>query len=162
MTASKRNSSVAYERSGCPWAACTIRLIVGRRALDVLWIRSLVAIVCVLVLLTPEASAQVPGPLSREYVAQFPRDKTLVVKLKSGDTIKGKILSAGETSFEFQPQRGTIFKSPPKSVTLIYQDVRSIEPAGHKTLIITLVAVGGAFALLLGIMYATCGSGGCH
>jgi hypothetical protein len=117
-------------------------------------IRAFVPIVCVLLLVVP-GFGQTPGLVIQEQVAQLPRDKTFKVKLKSGRMLKGKVLSISQGSFEFQPERETIFKSRPTTVTLVYRDVQSVKPAGHKTLIIGLVVLGAILAgLAVGVSHA--------
>jgi hypothetical protein len=50
-----------------------------------------------------------------------------VVKLKTGKTVKGKLLSAGDHSFVFEPGKANLFDPRPAPVSFTYLDVQSIK-----------------------------------
>jgi hypothetical protein len=101
-------------------------------------------------LLVTAAPGQSPVPTIQEQVAKFPRNKTLSVKLKTGETVKGKLLSAGETSFELQQIKGS-FLPRRSTVSVPYQEVASVKGAlsnREQSAIAVVIVVGGILATL--------------
>jgi hypothetical protein len=78
----------------------------------------------------------------------------VTVKLKSGALLKGFISVLDEDDFTIISETGT--------QRVLYSEVKKVKKAGLNAGIKIAIVAGALAATLLGVMYAACGSGGCH
>lgn len=109
--------------------------------------RPVMAAACIFLLVAPGSGQPLP-PVTQELINQLPKDKTLAVKLRTGAKIKGRLISTAASSFEFQPEKKTVFESRPAPVSVAYEDVQSVKPAGHDTLRTYLIVFGVGAAIM--------------
>jgi len=77
-----------------------------------------------------------------------------IVKLKSGNVLKGHIAEQGAQDFTVVSKAGT--------QRVPYSDVASIKKKRLNVGIKIAIVAGAVVGILVGMMYASCGSGGCH
>ena len=77
----------------------------------------------------------------------------VTLKLKSGAVMKGHIGALDKDDFSIVSKTGT--------EKILYSDVAKVKKPGS-VMIPVVIAVGAVVGLVLGLMYAACGSGGCH
>ena len=110
--------------------------------------RSLIAIVCVPLLVTL-APAQNLEPSIQQQMLRFQAGNKLEVQLRTGQKLKGTLLSTGEKSFELQPEKQDAVARSKSATTVAYQDVQSVKKSGmsglKKKVLITGIIVGAIF-----------------
>ena len=76
------------------------------------------------------------------------------VKLKSGTVLKGNINALDEEDFTVISEVG--------SQKVMYSDVEKVKRPGLHPLITVAIIAGIVIGIAAGLLYASCGSGGCH
>jgi len=113
----------------------------------------------ILALVVPNyvVAAEAPQQNTRDKVTKYSEGKNpiVVVKLKNGEKLKGRVGQVSEDGFTIA------YKDGRQPTTVAYEDVAKVKKAGLHPLIIVGIAGGAVFGILVGAMLASCGSGGC-
>jgi len=82
------------------------------------------------------------------------KDARVTVKLKSGNVLKGYIAELGKEDFSIV--------SKAETQKVLYSDAAKVKKQKLNVGIKIAIAAGVVIGALVGLMYAQCGSGGCH
>ena len=124
------------------------------------WIRKIMSLITALSFLVPAFGATKPKlTLAEQTKATVFKMKTgskarVKVKLNGGLKLQGYIADRDESGFSLATKKTTRIIS--------YADVTSVEGKGLHPAATAAIIVGAVAGLAFGVMYASCGSGGCH
>jgi hypothetical protein len=113
----------------------------------------------ILALVVPNyaAATETPQQNTKDKVTKYSEGKNpiVVVKLKNGEKLKGRVGQVSEDGFTIA------YKDGRPLTTVAYADVAEVKKAGLHPLIVVGIVGGVVFGILVAAMFASCGSGGC-